>query len=269
VGTIEIDPEACRFYRHSMEILNDAQVPYLVAGAYALERYTGVARHTKDFDLFVRPSDANRALEALARAGYSTDMTSDLWIGKAFQDDLYVDIIFRSGNGVQEVTDTWFEHAVDGEVLGMEARLCPAEEIIWMKAFIMDRERYDGADIAHLLRARVEDLDWPRLLANFGAHGRVLLAHLTLFGYIYPTEASRLPRDMMDELLDRLSTEIHTPPPQPPAGSQPVCRGTLLSRTQYLIDVEQWGYKDGRLLPEGNLTEQQVAELNREADANK
>jgi hypothetical protein len=238
-------------------------VPFLVGGAYALECYTGIARHTKDFDLFVRPRDAGRALEALARAGYPTEMTSDTWIGKAFRDDLYVDIIFRSGNGVSEVTDAWFEHAVDGEVLGVTARLCPAEEIIWMKAFIMDRERYDGADIAHLLRARAEDLDWPRLLSNFGPHWRVLLSHLTLFGFIYPTEAAKVPVEIMDDLLDRLSAEIHTLPPSP--APKPICRGTLLSRQQYLMDVEQRGYKDGRLAPEGNLTEQQVAELNREA----
>jgi hypothetical protein len=238
-------------------------VPFLVGGAYALERYTGVARHTKDFDLFVRPADAGRALGALARAGYPTEMTSDTWIGKAFHDDLYVDIIFRSGNGVSEVTDAWFEHAVDGEVLGVPARLCSAEEIIWMKAYIMDHERYDGADIAHLLRARAEDLDWPRLLSDFGPHWRVLLSHLTLFGFIYPTESSKVPVEIMDDLLDRLSAETHTASPQAPA--ERICRGTLLSRTQYLIDVEQWGYKDGRLAPEGNLTEEQVAALNREA----
>ena len=26
------------------------------------------------------------------------------------------------------------------------------EESLWQKAFIMERERYDGADVAHLLR---------------------------------------------------------------------------------------------------------------------
>ena len=44
-----------------------------------------------------------------------------------------------------------------------------------------------------------------------------------------------------------------------------VCLGTLLSRQQFLIDTLQWGYWDGRLEPRGNLTEDQVAELNAEA----
>ena len=32
-----------------------------------------------------------------------------------------------------------------------------------------------------------------------------------------------------------------------------VCQGTLVSRQQYLIDLEEWGYKDARLLPGGPM----------------
>jgi hypothetical protein len=38
-----------------------------------------------------------------------------------------------------------------------------------------------------------------------------------------------------------------------------VCAGTLLSREQYLHDVEQLGYVDGRLTPASTMTEQDVA----------
>ena len=40
--------------------------PFLVGGAYAFARYTGIERHTKDFDVFVRPRDFDRALDAFA-----------------------------------------------------------------------------------------------------------------------------------------------------------------------------------------------------------
>ncbi|MFL5733748.1 MAG: nucleotidyltransferase [Chloroflexia bacterium] len=262
---MELEPEACAFYRRSLSVISEAGVPFLVGGAYAFERYTGVARYTKDFDLFVRPRDAQPALDAFARAGYHTEMTSDVWLGKAYQGDLFVDFIFRSGNGVSEVGDTWFEHAVEGQVLGMSVKLCPPEELIWMKAFIMDRERYDGADVAHLIRACAADLDWPRLLREFGSHWRVLLSHLVLFGFIYPDETSPVPGDIMHQLLARLRTEVEAPNnPASPNAAQPTCRGTLLSRTQYLIDVDRWGYKDGRLTPDGNLTRDEVASLNKD-----
>jgi hypothetical protein len=64
-------------------------------------------------------------------------------------------------------------------VMGQPVRLCPAEETIWSKAFVMERERYDGADIAHLLRARAEMLDWRRLTRRFGRHWRVLFGGAT------------------------------------------------------------------------------------------
>jgi hypothetical protein len=131
--------------------------------------------------------------------------------------------------------------------------LCPPEEGIWARAFVMERERYDGADVAHLLRCCADTLDWARLLARFGAHWRVLYAHLVLFGFIYPSERRRVPAWVMQRLADRLAAEEATPG----EGAQ-VCQGTLLSRAQFLIDVGRWGYADARLKPRGNLTVEQA-----------
>ena len=141
-----------------------------------MERYTGIARHTKDFDLFVRRGDIERLFREFEAAGYRTELTFPHWLGKVYHEDAFVDLIFSTGNGVGEVDDAWFEHAVTEEVLGMSVAICPAEEIIWSKAYIMERERFDGADVAHLLLARGESLDWPRLLRRFGPHWRLLLA---------------------------------------------------------------------------------------------
>src|SRR5262249_16447077 len=149
----------------------------------------------------------------------------------------FVDVIFSSGNAVAAVDDGWFANAVPGEVLGMPARLVPAEEMIWQKAFIQERERYDGADIAHLVRAC--DLDWRRLPSPFGPHWRLLLSQLVTFGFVYPSERDRVPEWVMSDLLARLQAELTGPPPE-----ERVCRGTLLSREQYLIDVKRWGYID-------------------------
>jgi hypothetical protein len=130
-----------------------------------------------------------------------------------------------------------------------------AEDGLLSKSFIMERERYDGADVAHLLHSAAEHLDWPGLLDRFGPHWRVLLAHLTLFGYVYPGERHRVPAWVIEELLGRLAAETK----QPPATDPHVCAGTLLSREQYLHDVEQLGYVDGRLTPVSTMTEHDVA----------
>jgi len=65
----------------------------------------------------------------------------------------------------------------------------------------------------------------------------VLLVHLTLFGYIYPGEAALIPQRVLATLTDRLRREA-AEPPQDEAG---VCRGTILSRSQYLVDTHLRG----------------------------
>src|SRR5205085_362129 len=114
--------------------------------------------------------------------------------------DSFIDIIFSSGNGLATVDEGWFSYAVKADVFGEPVLLCPPEETIWSKAFIQERERYDGADVAHLIRARGRDFDWPRLLRRFGPHWPVLLSHLILFGYIYPGERAIIPAGVMQDL---------------------------------------------------------------------
>jgi hypothetical protein len=123
--------------------------------------------------------------------------------------------------------------------------------MIWQKSYIMERERFDGADVQHLLRARGHRLDWDRLLARFGPDWRVLLCHLVLFGFVYPEEREQVPVEVLDDLTNRLRDD--------PTGAERRCGGTLLSRTQYLTDTEDWGLTDPRLQPIGPMSREQVA----------
>jgi len=248
-----LDEGTCAFYARMLALLNQSDVPVLMGGAYALERYTGIGRHTKDLDIFTRPEDCRRLLDLCSAAGYRTELTFAHWLGKVYGDGNFIDVIFSSGNGIARVDDGWFEHAVDGQVLGVPVRLCPPEEMIWSKSFVMERERYDGADIAHLLRAVGSGLNWRRLLRRFADNWPVLLSHLVLFGYIYPAEQRQVPAWVLEDLLGRLRDDMHCPSPR-----ARVCRGILLSRAQYLIDIEQWGYPDARLAPAGNLTAEEI-----------
>jgi hypothetical protein len=252
VGT-SLDPISRDFYRRVMGQLDAHGIPFLVGGAYAFERYTGIARHTKDFDLFIHPRDVERGLAVLAADGCTTDVPFPHWLAKAHCGEDVVDLIYSSGNGVALVDDDWFRYSVAETVLDVPIRLIPAEEMIWSKAFIMERERYDGGDVAHILRACADTLDWPRLLQRFDGNWRVLAQHLVMFGFIYPCERARVPAAVMRELMGRLDRELTRP------AADRVCRGTLISRAQYLVDVEHWGYTDPRLAPDGNLTSEERA----------
>jgi len=234
--------------------LQASQVPFLVGGAYALAYYTGIDRDTKDVDIFVHPSMCARTLEVLRATGYSTELTFPHWLGKALCGEGCIDVIFSSGNGIAQVDETWFMHAVAGNVFGIPVQLCPPEEMLWSKSYVMERERYDGADVMHLLHAYGEQFDWPRLLERFGSHWRVLFSHLILFGFVYPAEQAQIPAWVMQELLHRLQDERHSAPPL-----DQLCQGTLLSRAQYCIDINGWGYRDARLTPTGRMTAADIA----------
>jgi hypothetical protein len=56
-------------------------VPFLVGGEYALAHYTGIIRHTKDFDIFVYPHHCAYTLEVLYTTGYYTELTFPHWLG--------------------------------------------------------------------------------------------------------------------------------------------------------------------------------------------
>ncbi|HVT43991.1 MAG TPA: hypothetical protein VMT00_06350 [Thermoanaerobaculia bacterium] len=240
-------------YRNAIRALGESGIDLLVGGAYAFEWYTGIARNTKDFDIFLRQQDLEPALERLADAGFRTKMLFPHWLGKAYAGDEFIDLIYGAGNGIALVDDQWFEHAVVGEVLGIPVTLCPPEEMIWSKAFIMERERFDGADVAHLIKACGRTLDWNRLLARFAPFPRLLLAHLILFGFIYPDLRDNIPEEVMDGLLVELRRD---PAPSP---GEKICFGTLLSRAQYIADIGRCGYKDARLQPIGTMSPEDVA----------
>jgi predicted nucleotidyltransferase len=241
------------FHRKSMAALQDANVPFLIGGAYVIEAYAGISRRSKDFDLYVRPHHVDIAIDALARAGYKTEKTFPHWLAKVGYGRDYIDLIFRAGNGLCEVDDSWFERAQDDDLLGLQVKLCAPEEMIWMKAYIMERERFDGADIAHILQSCAEKIDWPHLVHRFGPDWRVLLSHLVLFGYVYPSERGKIPAAVIDDLIARLRNE------GPAAGSDRLCRGTLLSRKQYLVDIRERGFRDARLEQRVHMDSEDIA----------
>jgi len=263
----DIPPATLDFYRRVLQTLNNAQLPFLVGGAYAFNCYTAISRRTKDLDIFIQRSDFELASARLGDCGIRTDMVYPHWLAKAYcgnsanGEEDFVDIIFSSGNGIATVDKLWFEFASEDVVLDVTCKLCPIEEMMWSKAFVMERERFDGADIAHLILTCADRIDWERLLFRFGDHWRVLLSHVVLFGFAYPGHRDCVPAWLMLELLGRLRDEVDITgsagvTPQP---DTPLCAGTLLSREQYLMDIEQWGYRDARVAPAGNMSHEDTA----------
>ena len=228
-------------HRKALTILQEAGLRPMVGGAYALRTHTGFWRDTKDLDLFLTKARIHEALDLLDRAGFRVEMTDPLWIAKAFAGSYFIDLIFCSGNGIAAVDQEWQENAARALVLDRESLIVPAEEMIWQKAYIQERERFDGADIHHLLRAKGAAMDWTRLLRRFGDHWPVLYGHLIAFWFAFPSDRAQLPKWVMQELSDLMARGLGDKPV-----TERLCRGTLLSRQQYLWELDEHGYIDTR-----------------------
>jgi hypothetical protein len=237
-------------HQGALSSLQKAGLEPMVGGAYALRTHTGIWRDTKDLDLFLRKDRIEEALAVLNRAGYRTEFTDRLWIAKAFLGPYFIDLIFSSGNGIAIVDEHWRRRAPTQEVLNLPALIVPAEEMIWSKSFIQERERFDGADIHHLLRCKGGELDWKHLLMRFGdMHWEILLVHLITFRFAFPSDKEQVPGWVMRELIQRMEQREGEKKP-----AERVCRGTLLSRQQYLHETNVLGYRDTRELETAGWT---------------
>ena len=104
--------------------------------------------------------------------------------------------------------------------------------------FVVRRERFDGADIAHIIHASGGRLDWNRILELAGAHWEMLLLALILFRYVYPAQGNFVPLLVWTLLLNRLMFRLLNPDPADRF------RGSLVDENMFAIDVKEWGLDD-------------------------
>jgi hypothetical protein len=239
ITTEEQRKSAHAFYREALELLNESEVPFMLGGGFAMFHYTGIYRDTKDLDIFCKPSDYPKILKLFADKGFKTDLYDVRWLVKVYKDDHFIDIIFDTVNNICRVDDTWLAHAPRARFVGVETALLAAEELVFCKLYVQNRERYDGADVNHILLKTGKDLNWERLLFRMDAHWHLLLAQLLQFQFVYPSEYHDIiPKWLFDELMRRANEQYDMPPPH-----EKVCRGPMIDQTQYETDIKEWNYK--------------------------
>jgi hypothetical protein len=223
-------------YAEGLRALADAEVPFLVGGGYALYAYLGRWRTTKDIDVFLSAAVLDRALEALARAGFEVEVTDPAWLGKARKGGALIDVIFCSYNGLFPVDDSWHHNGRRAEVLGVPVRVVGPEEIIISKSFVAARDRFDGGDVSWLLRAVGRQLDWARIEQLMSEHWQVLLWQLIHFIYVFPAGKQMIPRTLLARLIRRLRADL-LDDLDPPL----VCRGPMLDPKLYRREIDACG----------------------------
>jgi hypothetical protein len=215
--------------------LGEKHVPFVVAGAFALQEHTGICRWTKDLDIFLAAENAPVALKHLEGRGFDCEVRDPVWLYKAHRDDFFVDLITGMSNGAIIVDGSWIQRGKPAIVYGVSTRVLAPEELIASKLFVIRRERFDGADIAHVVYGTGGNLDWERLLALAGEHWELLLWALVLFRYVYPGQTHYVPPAVWNTLLERFSREIANP------NLNARFRGSLVDDRMFAIDVNDWG----------------------------
>lgn len=233
-----IPEEQQRLFREVLELLERKKVPFAVAGAFALRQHTGISRDTKDLDLFLTSSNALKALKVLEEGGFECEVCDPVWLYKAHRDEFFVDLITGMSNAAIVVEDSWIQRAKPAVIHGVTTRVLAAEELIASKVFVTRRERFDGADIAHVFYGSQGRLDWQRLLQLIGNNWEMLLWALVLFRYVYPAQTNYVPRQLWQDLIRRYEeTVLHSDP-------QARFRGSLIDDKMFAIDVNEWGMAD-------------------------
>jgi len=222
-------------FREVLTLLNEHQLPYAVSGAFALREYTGICRYTKDLDIFLTAQHASQALRCLAEHGFECEIRDPVWLAKAHRDGYFVDLITGMSNGVLTVDAEWIERAHPATVVGLPTKVLAPEELLASKLFVVRRERFDGADIAHTIYACRGGLRWGRVLQLVGEHWEILLWTLILFHYVYPAQTDYVPHALWRYLLSRFQHEVTS------RDATARFRGSLVDDNMFAIDVNEWG----------------------------
>jgi len=226
--------EAVKLYRDVLMAMNDHGILYAVAGAFALQKYTGIWRVTKDLDLFVKASDVPAALSHLSQCGFQCETLDPVWLSKAHRGEYFVDLISGMSNAVIMVDDSWMKRAQPAVIAGVQTQIISAEDLLASKLFVLRRERFDGADIAHIIYRTKGQLEWERIMELARGNWEIVLWALILFRYVYPAHTDYVPAPLWQDLLSRYMHLVQHPDPNAPF------RGSLVDENIFSIDIKDW-----------------------------
>ncbi len=137
--------------------LRSADVPFLLAGSLA-SWVRGGPETDHDLDLMVRPSDADRALEALAGCGMRTERPPMDWLYKAWDGETLLDLIFRPSG--LDVDDELFRRSEQIAVAGITVDVISVEDLLLTKLMSLSPNRVDFAPTLQIARSIREQVDW-------------------------------------------------------------------------------------------------------------
>jgi predicted nucleotidyltransferase len=207
------DEQIQRTLAETVSTLREAGVDFVLIGGLSTAAFAR-PRVTDDIDVFVRPDTAKRALDALAAAGFRTEVSDPHWIYKAFKHGVLVDVIFRS-TGDLYVDDEMLRRADEQEHLDVRVPLVSPEDLLVIKAVAASEDCPHHWHDALAVIARCQ-LDWDYLLRRARQSGPRRVLSLLLYA---ESNDQAVPAEVIEELFEVVHPS--SSPPSPPAPSRP------------------------------------------------
>jgi hypothetical protein len=190
---------------------------------------------TKDLDLFLTAEDSVEALQYLQKKGFNCEVCDPVWLSKAHRDGYFVDLITGMSNAALVVDPLWIQRSRPATIVDIKTRVLAPEELLSSKLFVTRRERFDGADIAHVIYGTHGQIEWNRVLELIGEHWEMLLWAFLFFRYSYPAQTDYVPAWLWRDLQGRFSSAIAGDNKDAPF------RGSLVDDNMFAIDLQDWG----------------------------
>ena len=156
-------PELIDSMKRAAAVLRDADVPYMLGGGLAAWARGGPPTE-HDVDFFVRPEDAERALEALVDAGMKADRPPEGWLLKVWDGETLIDLIFSPMGG--DVDQGYFERAEEIEVAAQRLPVASLADVLTTKLLALSEQDPDLSSVLELARSLREQIDWEFVRAR-------------------------------------------------------------------------------------------------------
>ena len=146
--------------RKAGAVLRDSGVPFALGGGLAAW-VRGGPKTEHDIDFVVKPEDAERALAALAEAGFRPERPVEEWLLKAYDGDLLVDLIFSPASG--DVDDEFLARADELEVAAVKMPVASLDDVMVTKLLALSEQEPDFGGCLEIARSLREQIGWDEV----------------------------------------------------------------------------------------------------------
>jgi hypothetical protein len=197
-------PERWRLYRAFFQALDQAAIPFALTGSLATATYTGRWHNSNDLDIYVLPHARGSVIRITQELGLR-DVDPEFpydhgWTFRATDGSSIVEAIWAMKNHRACIDRSWLDRANRIRVEDTELNLAAPEEIIWVKLYVLHRDRSDWPDVLNYIYFLGEFIDWRHLLSRLESDWPLLAGVLAVFAWVSPERTGAVPDDVWRDL---------------------------------------------------------------------